>query len=184
MRRPSDIAEAWLGAAVAAGLVIGVPVVGVATAMALQGPALETARQQTAERHLTTAVLVESSRQESSDTSSEASDGAGTVPVTVRWSTPGGVERTAETRVPEGLAAGAPTRIWTDAQGNLADQPMSVSQAQTAALAGGVAAAAGASGLVLLVRGGVSWRLNGRRMERWESEWAEVEPDWSHRKRA
>jgi hypothetical protein len=41
--------------------------------------------------------------------------------------------------------------------------------------------AAGVGGAVLLVGRGMSWRLERRRLDQWDAEWARVGPQWGHK---
>lgn len=97
---------------------------------------------------------------------------------TVRWSLPAGPSRTGQARVRPGSAAGTPVTVWTDAQGRPVTPPASADQARVrSAFIGtlvGVSAAAVPFVTGLALRG----RLERRRMERWDAEWARLGPQW------
>ncbi|MET8944468.1 hypothetical protein ABZX30_12995 [Streptomyces sp. NPDC004542] len=96
----------------------------------------------------------------------------------VRWTAADGSPHTGQARVEPGSPAGSPVTVWTDPQGHLVTRPASVSQAHLrAGLIGtlvGVSAAAVPFVSGLALRG----RLERRRMDDWDAEWARLGPQW------
>ncbi|MFF7754262.1 hypothetical protein ACFZCP_34640 [Streptomyces sp. NPDC007971] len=96
----------------------------------------------------------------------------------VRWTVADGSARTGQARVAPGSKAGTPVTVWTDSHGHLVTRPTTASEAAfRATLIGGLVGACAATvpfvgGLVL--RG----RLERRRMDRWDAEWARLGPQW------
>ncbi|MEU9481502.1 hypothetical protein [Streptomyces sp. NPDC048191] len=96
----------------------------------------------------------------------------------VRWTVSDGSAHTGQVRVAPGSRAGTPVTVWTDPQGHLVNRPTSASAAVVrGALIGclvGVSAAA-----VPFVGGlGLRGRLERRRMDAWDTEWARLGPQW------
>lgn len=175
LRRRSDVAEAWIGVAVAATLLLTVPTVGLATAAAGERSALDQARG----LHRTTAQLVE-------DVPAAAGrfSGASTeddVNATVRWTTPGGTSRSGTAPVAAGSKAGSSTTVWLDDAGRIRPAPPTPIQARSQGTAVGAAAGAGVCVLVL----GGWWvareRLDTRRRVQWDRAWAEFDAHRGHR---
>jgi len=175
LRRRSDVAEAWIGVAVAAMLLLTVPTVGVATAAVGERSALDQARG----LHRTTAQLV-------ADASASAVrfSGAATedhVDVTVRWTTPSGTSRSGTAPVAAGSKAGSSTTVWLDDAGRIHPAPPTPAQARSQGAAIGAAAGAGVCVLVL----GGWWvaraRLDAGRRARWDRAWAEFDAHRGHR---
>ncbi|MGW2424870.1 Rv1733c family protein [Streptomyces sp. NPDC001709] len=96
----------------------------------------------------------------------------------VRWTVADGSTHTGQVRVEPGSKAGTPVTVWTDPQGHLANRPASASQAALrGSLIGclvGVTAAAVPFVSGLALRG----RLERRRMDAWDTEWARLGPQW------
>ncbi|WAU81353.1 hypothetical protein O1Q96_17125 [Streptomyces sp. Qhu-G9] len=96
----------------------------------------------------------------------------------VRWSAADGTTHEGQTRVEPGSTAGTPVRVWTDPEGRLVTRPVTEAQASLRAgligtLLGVIAAAVPFAG-GRLVRG----RLERRRLDQWDAEWARVGPQW------
>ncbi|MFD4511094.1 hypothetical protein [Streptomyces sp. NPDC058457] len=108
------------------------------------------------------------------------SDSAGGERVWARvgWTVADGSAHTGQARVPAGSKAGTPVTVWTDPRGNRVTRPVSVEEAHfRSALIGGLvglSAAAGPFVAGLVARG----RLERRRMDRWDAEWARLGPQW------
>ena len=103
------------------------------------------------------------------------------VPVAVRYTPPDGIERRADMLVSGPLPAGTRVPVWVDRAGDIAPAPTGRYEAMRNAVVGALTVL-GATALVL---GGI-W-LGVRRVldridaDRWEREWAQVEPQWSRR---
>ncbi|PNG21504.1 Rv1733c family protein [Streptomyces cahuitamycinicus] len=97
---------------------------------------------------------------------------------TARWTAADGSRHSGQLRVPAGSAAGTPVTVWTDAEGRQVTRPVTETQARVRALLiGGVAGLGGA--VVPLVAGrALRSRLECRRIDRWDAEWARFGPMW------
>jgi hypothetical protein len=172
LKRRADTVEAWvlLGAwllTVLAGVVAGLA----ATRTVEHGLARERA-----ERHPVVARVTERAPGASAPAANTPSGDR--VWAKVRWSVPGGSTRTGQARVLPGSAAGTPVTVWTDSRGRLVTRPTAADQARfRSAFVGalvGVSAATVPFVAVLALRG----RLERRRMDRWDAEWARLGPQW------
>ncbi|WP_329267801.1 Rv1733c family protein [Streptomyces sp. NBC_01451] len=174
LRRRSYLVEAWL-LVVTWTLAILVSVVsGVMTAHAVERNVngLRTGRQPVQ------AVLTEDGAR--SATAAEGVGGDRTW-ATVRWSGPDGTVRTGVTEVGPGGRAGSTTTVWLDDEGRLMPAPPSADQAELEGAVLGALAAAGAGAAVVLVGRGGCARLDRRRLDQWETEWARVGPRWGRK---
>ncbi|MDX2530964.1 Rv1733c family protein [Streptomyces europaeiscabiei] len=173
LKRRSDVAEAWIGVAAAA-LLLMVPAVGVVMAGVGERSALDQAQS----LHRTAARLVEDASLTPSRYSGPADDHVRT---TVRWRAPDGSPKTGEAQVAAGSKAGSSTTVWLNEAGRLHPAPPTPNQARSQGVALGAAAGAGACVLVV----GGWWvarvRLDVRRMARWERAWTEFNTNRGHR---
>ncbi|MFD7406598.1 hypothetical protein ACFV7R_28860 [Streptomyces sp. NPDC059866] len=99
----------------------------------------------------------------------------------VRWTAPDGSSRTGQARVRPGSSVGTPVTVWTDRRGRLVTAPASESQARVrASLTGGLA---GLSAAVVPLAGGRALlaRLERRRLDQWDLDWARFDPLWGRR---
>ncbi|MEV5956097.1 hypothetical protein AB0M11_20385 [Streptomyces sp. NPDC051987] len=96
----------------------------------------------------------------------------------VRWTVADGSAYTAQARVAPGSKVGTPVTVWTDPRGNLVTRPATAAEAHLrAALVGGLVGLSAAA--VPFVAGLVArGRLERRRMDRWDAEWARLGPQW------
>ncbi|MFF2652532.1 hypothetical protein [Streptomyces sp. NPDC058045] len=175
LRRPEDVIEAWVVLVVWVVVLVGGIFAGTVTALATTGQL----HQQQAQRHEVAAVLQENAPRSLAVTGTNGSQ----VRADVAWSGPGGVRHTGQAMVPSGHHTGDRVPIWTDAHGKPSAPPLDGTEAALqAALLG--SAAAGMSGAVVYGVGrAVRWRLDVRRDQRWDREWREVGPRWSHHTR-
>ncbi|MDH6622974.1 hypothetical protein M2271_000761 [Streptomyces sp. LBL] len=96
----------------------------------------------------------------------------------VRWTVPDGSEHTGQARVDPGSSFGTPVTVWTDPEGRLVTKPATAAQARLRAAMTGALIGFGA-GAVPFVGGRVlRGRLERRRMEQWDAEWARFGPLW------
>ncbi|MEU0005866.1 hypothetical protein ABZ079_16710 [Streptomyces sp. NPDC006314] len=96
----------------------------------------------------------------------------------VRWTVASGSAHTGRVRVDPGSEAGTPVTVWTDPRGHLVSRPASAAEAAfRAALTGGLV---GVSAAAVPFIGGLALRgrLEHRRMEAWDAEWARFGPQW------
>ncbi|CAL9357068.1 Rv1733c family protein [Streptomyces sp. enrichment culture] len=175
LRRRSDRVEAWI---VLAGWVLAVlcgAVAALAAATAVDG-SLSAQRAQT---RAVPAVLTERAPR----TPQVTTDGSGgdTVWATVRWTAPDGSPHTGRTEVEPEAAAGTRVTVWTDRAGRLAAAPLSPTESRFQAVGTGVLAGAGAGAAVWVCGRLARLRLDRRRLQRWDAEWARVGPQWRKR---
>ncbi|MFI9749484.1 Rv1733c family protein [Streptomyces collinus] len=164
LKRRSDVAEARIGVAAVAMLLLIVPAVGMAMTDVGERSALDQAQG----LHRTVAHLVEDAPATPSRFSGSADDH---VRATVQWTTPDGSPKTGEALVAAGTKAGSPTTVWLDDAGRLRPTPPTAAQARSQGAALGAAAGAGVCVLVVggwwIVRGcphaGRGRRGSGRR---------------------
>ncbi|MFI5967127.1 hypothetical protein ACIA8J_33845 [Streptomyces asoensis] len=96
----------------------------------------------------------------------------------VGWTGPDGSTHNGQVRVGPGSASGTPVMIWTDRQGRLVTKPVTAAQAGLrASLVGGLAGVGAATlpfvgGRVLL------GRMERRRVEQWDTDWARFDALW------
>lgn len=174
LKRRSDIAEAWIGVASTALLLLMVPVVGVVVAAVGERSALG----QGEGLHRTAARLVEDATAPLSRFSGMADDH---VRVTVRWTMPGGSLNTGEAAVAAGSKAGSSTTVWRDDAGRLHPAPPTPAQARSQGAALGAAAGAGVCVMVVGGWWAARLRLDVRRTAQWDRAWAEFDADRGHR---
>ncbi|WP_327318785.1 Rv1733c family protein [Streptomyces sp. NBC_01235] len=175
LKRRSDVAEAWIGVATAALLLLMVPAVGVVMAGVGERSALDQAQG----LHRTAARLVEDAAAKPSRFSGQAADDQ--VRAAVRWTRPDGSAKTGDAAVAAGSKAGSSTTVWLDDAGRLRPAPPTPAQARSQGAALGTATGAGAC--VLIVGGwwAVRVRLDVRRRAQWDRAWAEFNADRGHR---
>ncbi|CAM5574219.1 Rv1733c family protein [Streptomyces aurantiogriseus] len=173
LRRPTDVVEAWLllGAwclAAAAGTAAGT-----ATAHAVE----QNLDSRRAERHAVPAALT----QDAPLATSEAAGAGDQVWARVRWTSADGSTRTSLARVDPGEKTGARTQVWLDRNGKLVPAPVPSAEAEFQVVALGTTTAVGAGAAVLSVGWVVRGRLDRRRMQQWDREWAQFGQQWGRR---
>jgi hypothetical protein len=169
LRRTSDVVEAWIllvawVLAVAGGVLAGVLTVG-----AMQ----QSAARARAHSRPVPAVLTQQAAQ-----GAARSAGSTLMWGTVRWTDPDGAVHTGRTRVPVSATPGSHVTVWTNGQGALIPPPPSSADSAFQSALGGLWAGTATVGLVIggakLVRG----RLDHRRFDQWDKEWARVDTPW------
>jgi hypothetical protein len=98
-----------------------------------------------------------------------------------QWTGADGSPHSGQVRVQAGSEAGTPVTVWTDPQGRMVNKPATASEARLrASLIGGLA---GVSAAVVPFAGGraLRGRLERRRMEQWDAEWARFGPLWGRK---
>ncbi|MFI6620213.1 hypothetical protein [Streptomyces sp. NPDC050528] len=172
LRRRSYLVEAWLLIAAWTLAVVAAIGTGAWTALAVDRH-VDALR---AERHPVSAVLVEDAVR-----TVGTSDGSDSYRATVRWTAADGTSRTGLAHVDSSSKAGSTTHVWLDTRGRLVPTPVTAEQARLEGVVLAVWTAVGAGGTVLLIGRGMSARLERRRLEQWEAEWARVGPRWGHK---
>ena len=99
----------------------------------------------------------------------------------VSWTAADGSSHTGQARVRPGSAAGSSVTVWTDPQGRLVARPATPAEAHIrASVIGGLVGVSAAA--VPFVGGRVlRGRLERRRMEQWDTEWARFGPLWGRK---
>ncbi|WP_171107703.1 MULTISPECIES: hypothetical protein [unclassified Streptomyces] len=166
LKRRSDRVEAWvlLGAWVLTALVGALA--GLTVSRTVEGElARERVEWRPVEARLTEPVPG------SSPTRSGAASTA-RVWAEVRWSAPDGSDRTGQARARPGSPAGTPVTVWTDRQGRLVTEPTTPSEARVRANLIGTLAGVGATAVPLVGERLLRGRLERRRLDQWDADWA------------
>ncbi|MFE7762840.1 hypothetical protein [Streptomyces sp. NPDC057438] len=173
LRRRADRLESWVVLITWALTLCG----GVAMGLVAAGSVESGLARQRAEWRPVEAVLTEDAPEPS------APDGTGAAKVwaKVRWTGPDGSAHAGQARVEPAVPTGAEVTVWTDAEGLLVTKPASEAQARLrATLVGGLAGVFAAA--VPLVGGRlVRSRMERRRMDLWDEEWARIGPLWERK---
>ncbi|MEV6167159.1 hypothetical protein AB0L99_02890 [Streptomyces sp. NPDC051954] len=96
----------------------------------------------------------------------------------VRWTAPDGSVHTGQARVRTGSAVGTTVKVWTDRKGRLVTRPATASQARSQAAMTGALMGVGAAAVPFVCGRFLHGRLERRRMEMWDAEWALLGPLW------
>jgi hypothetical protein len=134
----------------------------------------EEREQQVRDRYETVAVLTE----DAPASLGARGEAAATSEVPARWQLPNGTTRTGMVRADNGLEAGAEVPVWLDRSGSPVNPPLSTFDAGMVAV---MVAACGwfvAVGLLALACYGLRVALDRRRYRAWQTQWAQVEPEW------
>ncbi|MFF6987178.1 hypothetical protein [Streptomyces sp. NPDC010273] len=99
----------------------------------------------------------------------------------VRWTATDGSSHSGQIRVPSGSAIGTPVTVWTDPRGHLVTKPATASQARLRAILIGTLLGLGAAAVPLVSARALRGRLERRRMEQWDEEWARFGPLWGRK---
>jgi hypothetical protein len=96
----------------------------------------------------------------------------------VRWAAPDGSSHTGQVRVRPGSPSGTTVAVWTDPEGRLVTRPATVAQAALRASLIGALAGVGAAFLPIVAGRVLRTRMERRRIDRWDTEWARFGPTW------
>ncbi|MFF1640708.1 hypothetical protein ACFVXA_24395 [Streptomyces sp. NPDC058246] len=173
LRRSTDRVEAWAVLISGLVLVVGAPVVGVATGMTVtaSGP------RPPADWHRVSAVLTQKAPAPSTPSEVNNSNYE-QVKAAVQWHAADGSSHRGFTWVRPNSAAGSRTTIWLDDAGMLREDPVQEVQTQSRALALGTAAATGTAALAVGAYALVRVRLSKRNASQVEREWGVIGPEW------
>ncbi|MFI6654941.1 hypothetical protein ACIBL8_05410 [Streptomyces sp. NPDC050523] len=177
LRRRSYLVEAWLLFATGI-LALGAAIVsGVLTAHAVQRD-LDGLR---AERHQVPAVVTEDVRPAPGVDGMDGMDG-NQVWAHVRYKAADGTTRKGVARVDSARSkSGSTTEVWLDARGNLVREPTTPGEAEFQGAVMGAVAAVSAGAAVILISWYTRGRLDRRRREQWDTEWAVIDPKWGRK---
>jgi hypothetical protein len=168
LRRRSYLVEAWLVVATGILAVAAAFGAGVLTAHAVEHD-LDALR---AERHAVSAVATEDAQR---TIGAEGTD-ADKAWAHVRWTAADGATRTGVARVGSATKAGSTAQVWLDAKGNLVPEPATADEAEFQGAVLGSASALAAGVAVILLGGLARARLDLRRQDQWDIEWALIDP--------
>lgn len=178
LRRRCDVVEAWTALVVAVLLCVGAPLTGLVMGRQAYDAARDAAAEQRAERHRVPAKVTERAP---AAVPTATGGKQPTYWVAVRWSEPGGLERTGEARVPAGTRPGERTHVWLDNAGRAVAAPAGSTAIWQQALVVGGCATGGAAAVVLAGRFVVRRVALHHRLAEWEREWARTGPEWGRR---
>ncbi|MET9731065.1 hypothetical protein ABZZ79_10485 [Streptomyces sp. NPDC006458] len=170
LRRHDDVVEGWILLAVWLVALVGGIVAGVVTARAADA----TFARQRAERTAVQAVVIGGAPSDAP----RAGTVSDQVRAKVRWTAPDGSARTGIALVDAGHRTGSQVVVWQDTQGTLAAAPPTRAEASVEAGLLGTAASVAFAGTALGAAAVTRWRMDKRRMDRWDREWELVGPRW------
>ncbi|MGJ5749654.1 hypothetical protein FB563_7827 [Streptomyces puniciscabiei] len=180
LRRPTDLAEAWVALVALVLIAVAAPVVGCLVGTAAQDSLQRSVREQRHTRHLVTATVLRDLGEVPLETDPD------TTPareirrrVLADWTAPDGTPRhgpaLANLKFPH---TGAHFGLWTDPHGRITTRPLDSATATTHAVLAGMGAALLTAGLVEGGRRLTVWRMVRGRYARWEQAWDRAGPDW------
>ncbi|AWE54023.1 Rv1733c family protein [Streptomyces nigra] len=179
LRRPADLAQAWIALGLFLAVLAATPVAMVLAGDAAHRHYLRTARQQAATRYEVTAVTEHDAPRHLEPGSDEA--GKVRYPVTVRFTDDAGRTRTAEAEVPPSTPAGSVIRVWADTEGRVTEAPLTRDQVRDSALGCAVLAALAVPVAAAVAHRWAVRRLERRNLARWDEDWARTAPRWTVR---
>ncbi|ANP53234.1 hypothetical protein AVL59_30170 [Streptomyces griseochromogenes] len=170
LRRRADVVEAWV---VLAAWLLTV-LAGVLAGLAASGSVEHGLARERADWHPAVARVVAQAP------GKPAASGAGgeRVWAEVRWTVADGSAHTGQARVAPGSTAGAAVAVWTDPRGHLVTRPTTASEAAFRATLIGSMVGVGAAAVPFVGGTVLRGRLERRRMDRWDAEWARLGPQW------
>ena len=177
LRRRTDLAQAWIAAALLLAVLATTPVAMVLVGDTAYRHHLETARHQTTTRDHTPAVLVHDAPRHPEPGSDEAKQAL--YSVSVRFTDPHGHTRTAKADVEPALPAGSTVRVWVDNEGKITDPPMTMTQVRNRAMGSALVAAMAVPLLGAAAYGYANRRLERHNLARWDAAWADVALRWT-----
>ncbi|MEU8690328.1 hypothetical protein [Streptomyces sp. NPDC048665] len=172
LKRRADVVEAW----VVLGTWLLTVVAGVLAGLAAAGAVEHGFARERAEWQPVVARVVGAARQTSS--THAHTSGEERVWAEVRWTVADGTAHTGQVRVGLGSKAGTPVTVWTDPQGRLVGRPTSASEAAFRGTLIGGLVGTGAAAVPLVGGLALRRRLERRRMDAWDTEWARFGPQW------
>lgn len=178
--RRIDIVESRALLLIAGAVLVCTPVIGVTTGWSAYAHDSAVADAQNAARHRVRAELLSDA-----PTSVPWADETGRpakVAVQVRWTTAEGVRATGTVSVTPGTERGQRTDVWLNRDGRITAAPLNRSGIWTGALAEGMGSMAVVVGAGAVAGVTVRAACERRRVCGWETEWNQVEPEWSRRK--
>lgn len=102
--------------------------------------------------------------------------------LSVRWARPNGSSQIGQVTRAGEAKTGSTVTVWTDRQGRLAHHPVSRGQAADQAFRAAIITSIALALLLATAGRAISLILDRRRLASWETDWAAVEPQWTHRR--
>jgi hypothetical protein len=100
----------------------------------------------------------------------------------VRYTAADGTARTGIARVDAGRStAGSTTVVWLDPRDHLVREPTTPDEADFQGAVMGSVAAVGAGAAVILISCFTRARMDRRRQDQWDTEWALIDPRWGRK---
>ncbi|MGV9811666.1 Rv1733c family protein [Streptomyces cellulosae] len=179
LRRPTDLAEAWLALITLLLVALAAPLIGLLAGSAAHASLQRSVRAQHQSRHLVTATVVRELEAAPAATDPELLGGDPGSRVLARWTAPDGSGRreAVQARLPD-PRPGDTFRIWTDGHGDRVARPLEPGAATAHAVLAGVGAALLAAGLFEGGRRLILRRMLRGRYACWDREWDQAGPDW------
>lgn len=163
LKRPADTVEAWVLLGAWALTVLTGVLAGWATAGSVEQ---SLARERVEWRPLVGRLTEPAPGKASGDSA------AGLVWAEAGWTGPDGSAHTGQVRVASGSPTGTAVTVWTDPRGRLVAEPATPAQARLrASLVGGLAGV-GAAGFPFACGRLLQGRLERRRIDQWDTDWA------------
>ncbi|MFS8199863.1 hypothetical protein ACLVWQ_14390 [Streptomyces sp. CWNU-52B] len=180
LRRPTDLAEAWLALGALLLILVAAPLVGLLVGQVAEGALQQSVREQRDHRRPVVATVIRKADLAPLDLDPETASGRDSHSrVYAHWKAPDGTARHGKAMA----ALGSPQRgdhftVWTDEQGRIVGRPLDTATAATHAVLAGFGTAAACAGVVEGARRLLVWHMVRRRYERWDQAWSRVGPDW------
>jgi hypothetical protein len=102
--------------------------------------------------------------------------------LSVRWAEPDGAPHIGQVTRAVAAKTGSTVTVWTDKLGRLVHAPLSRAQVANQVIRAAVATLLALALMLAMVGWVVSLILDGWRLAGWETDWAMVEPQWTHRR--
>lgn len=99
----------------------------------------------------------------------------------VGWVAPDGSPRTGQARVAPGSAVGTPVTVWNDPVGRLVTRPATAAESRLRGTVLGTLLGVSAAAVPFVTGRVLRARLERRRMDRWDTEWAYLGPIWGRK---
>ncbi|POX46336.1 hypothetical protein C3489_32140 [Streptomyces sp. Ru71] len=165
LKRRADKVEAWVVLVVWTCTVVAGVLAGLGAARSVeQGLARERAEWRPVVAHLTERA--------------PGAAGGDRVWAEVSWRAADGSAHAGQVRVRPGSAAGGPVTVWTDPRGRLVAKPATAAQARLRSVLLGSLAGVSTAIVPFVAGRALCGRLEQRRLDQWEAEWARFDPLW------
>ncbi|MEV6804559.1 hypothetical protein [Streptomyces sp. NPDC051132] len=173
LKRRADVVEAWVVLGACLLTVLG----GVLAGLAAAGSVQHALARERAGRRPAAARVVEKVP-DTAPARNSRSSGGGRVWVRVRWTAADGSAHTGRVRMEPGAEAGTPVTVWTDRRDRLVNRPTSAAEAAFRATLIGILVGVSAAAVPCVGGLALRGRLERRRLQEWDTEWARLGPQW------